>query len=348
MLESRLSSIGQHASLVGLQGISRFNITEAIPVDSAASIPEIAAKSGIHPRDAEFLVNHGLSYRIFERQPNGDIGHSAASRAIATVPHFRPWIVHALDTLWRTATFTVPAMEKWPGSQENNETAFNLAWNTKEPFFKELAKNKEGVREFAQGMKFFSDTPAMRPEFAVEGYDWGAHARSTVVDIGGNHGHIAIKLAQRFPNMRLIVQDRPEVIATAPKPKSPQVEFQTHDFFNSQPVKEADVYFFRHIFHNWSDKYCVEILRALIPALNAGNRVLLMEQITPDPGTVSPFQERPVRHFDLVMKELFNAKERSASEWKRLLKDADPRFNVVEFRQPEGSQLGIVVVEWTA
>lgn len=34
-----------------------------------------------------------------------------------------------------------------------------------------------------------------------------------------------------------------------------------------QPVRHADVYFFRAIFHNWRHKYAVEILRNLMPAL---------------------------------------------------------------------------------
>ncbi|KAF2193341.1 S-adenosyl-L-methionine-dependent methyltransferase [Zopfia rhizophila CBS 207.26] len=321
-------------------------MANAFPADSTASIPEIAEKSGMHPDDAETIIRHALTYRLFKQQPNGTIAHSAATRAITTVPHLHAWVIHALENMWRDAPFIVPAMEKWPGSQEVNETAFNLAQRKEGPFFKEIGKSEKSVRQFAEAMKFFLDKPAMRPEFAVEGYAWDVHAQGTVVDIGGSHGVIAFKLAERYPAMKIIVQDRPEVVASAPKPEKGQVEFQAHDFFMAQPVKEADVYFFRYIFHSWSDKYCIAILRALIPALKVESRVLIMEHIVPGPGILSPFQERPIRHFDMAMKESFNAKERSESDWKNLLGDADKRFSVVEVRRPAGSQLGIVVAEW--
>jgi chemotaxis methyl-accepting protein methylase len=46
-----------------------------------------------------------------------------------------------------------------------------------------------------------------------------------------------------------------------------QLDFKPHGFFTEQPVKNADVYFLRSILHNWSDKYAIEILTNLIPAL---------------------------------------------------------------------------------
>lgn len=321
-------------------------MANAFPADSTASIPEIAEKSGMHPNDAETIIRYALTYRLFKQQPNGTIAHSAATRAIATVPHLHAWIVHALDYRWRDAPFIIPAMEKWPGSQELNETAFNLSQSKEEPFFKEIGKSEKNVRLFMEAMRFFLDKPDMRPEFAVEGYAWDLHAEGTVVDVGGSHGVIAFKLAERYPAIKIIVQDRPEVVARAPKHEKEQIEFQAHDFFMAQPVKEADVYFFRYIFHSWSDKYCIAILRALIPALKLGSRVLVMEHIVPEPGILSPFQERPIRHFDMAMKQTFNSKERSENDWKNLLRKVDERFSVVEVRRPAGSQLGIIVVEW--
>ena len=46
------------------------------------------------------------------------------------------------------------------------------------------------------------------------------------------------------------------------------------------------------------------------------------------------------------MKEIQNAKERDAEDWTRLFKMADCRFLLREIREPEGSDLAIVVAEW--
>ena len=68
-----------------------------------------------------------------------------------------------------------------------------------------------------------------------------------------------------------------------------------HDFFTEQPVKDADVYFFKWIFHDWSDKYSIKILRSLIPALKKGSKIILNEYVIPQPGEVSLLKEREIR-----------------------------------------------------
>lgn len=340
-------TLPQHTSPISLHAITSYDIMNAFPTNATSTIPEIAEKCGMHPDDATTMMRHGLARRLFLQKEDGRIAHSALTRAIVDVPNFSSFITGALDDTWVAAPFVVPAMRKWPGSQEPNQTAFNLAQGTDLPFFEELGKKAESSGAFADRMSFFMSSPGMSLDYAIEGYTWAAHKGGTIVDVGGSHGVVALKLSEKFPGMQITVQDRPEVVARAPKSLTGQVEFQAHDFFTEQPIKGADVYFFRWIFHDWSDKYCIAILRALIPALRTGSRVLMMEAIVPEPGTISGFQERPLRAFDMGMKELFNSKERSEGEWRKLLGDADTRFEVVDVLRPEGSQLGIIVVDWT-
>ena len=69
-----------------------------------------------------------------------------------------------------------------------------------------------------------------------------------------------------------------------------------HDFFQCQPCV-ADAYLLRYIFHNWSDKDCTRILKALRPALRNGTKLLVMELLQ-DHRMVSPetwFEDRIVR-----------------------------------------------------
>ena len=49
-------------------------------------------------------------------------------------------------------------------------------------------------------------------------YDWTKHGESaTIVDIGSGIGGAAIKFTRRFPKLRIIMQDKPEVIESARK-----------------------------------------------------------------------------------------------------------------------------------
>lgn len=46
------------------------------------------------------------------------------------------------------------------------------------------------------------------------------------------------------------------------------------------------------------------------------------------------------------MGAVFNSLERTVSEWKALLRNADPRFVLKQVIEPKGSALGIIEIDW--
>jgi hypothetical protein len=68
-----------------------------------------------------------------------------------------------------------------------------------------------------------------------------------------------------------------------------------HDFFTTQTVG-ADAYILRTVLHNWADKYCIMILRALVPALKPGARILINDICLPKPGSVPAHRELDLRY----------------------------------------------------
>ena len=69
-----------------------------------------------------------------------------------------------------------------------------------------------------------------------------------------------------------------------------------HDFFQDQPCI-ADAYLLRYVFHNWIDKDCTRILKALHPALRDGTKLFVIELLQ-DHETVSPetwYEDRIVK-----------------------------------------------------
>ena len=182
---------------------------------------------------------------------------------------------------------------------------WNIANQTDLPIYEYHASKPALARRFAGAMATFTEGRGLSSEFLIEGYPWeslldgkGANARATVVDVGGSTGQISVALARSVPGLHFVVQDLPEVIRGTREPMSndiaSRVEFMAHDFFEKQP-KKADVYLFRQIFHNWSDPYCIKILRALIPALQPGARVIANDQLVPAAGKMPLLQERAVR-----------------------------------------------------
>ena len=107
-------------------------------------------------------------------------------------------------------------------------------------------------------------------------------------------------IAEKFPKLKFIVQDTPgmrtpEIIATVSENLKSRVSLTIHDFFTPQTVV-AEAYFFRWIFHGFSEKYCVQILQALRPALKKGARIIINDGILPEPGTAGFVEEKSMRY----------------------------------------------------
>lgn len=230
-------------------------------------------------------------------------------------------------------------MEECPGSQDLEKAPYSLAHNTNFSFFDHLATQPDRARHFADSMGFLMNNPALNLKH-VFAYDWAQHSEGTVVDIGGSHGNFAFHIAQRFLQMRVIVQDRPEIITTAPVGRWPNIIFETQDFFTTQPHQGADICFMRYILHKWPESYCLRILEALISALGRGSRIVIMDAIVPEPGTLGKLDERRITASYHVMKALLNAREWTECEWRSLIWQVDPigRMKMAEVLQPKGSR----------
>lgn len=109
-----------------------------------------------------------------------------------------------------------------------------------------------------------------------------------------------------------------------------RVTFQKHNFFEPQPVDDAGVLFLRQCLHNYTDKDCIKILKAIVPALerNPSTKFLINDIILPESGDGSRFEEHYLRQIDVTMLVLLGSKERTEQEFKDLLKSADHRFEV--------------------
>ena len=148
-------------------------------------------------------------------------------------------------------------------------------------------------------MSVFNTGEGYEASHLLTNYPFSSLGPGTVVDVGGSHGAVSCAIARECPELHCIVQDLPETVADGPT-KIPaelaeRVTFMVHDFFTEQPVVGAEVFYFRWIFHNWSDKYSVEILRNLIPALKKGARVVISDYCLPEPNRLSLLKEMPLR-----------------------------------------------------
>src|SRR2546423_603366 len=132
--------------------------------------------------------------------------------------------------------------------------------------------------------------------------------------MGGSTGFASFAIAEANPNLKFVVQDQEYTIteeakAAVPEHLKSRVRLEAHNILNPQAV-EADVYFFRWVFHGFADKYAVQVLRALIPVLKKGAKIVINDGVIPDPGTVPWMEYRSIRCMDLLGQAVNNTGER--------------------------------------
>ncbi|KAL9124976.1 MAG: hypothetical protein Q9217_005755 [Psora testacea] len=340
----------EHTNLIGLHAIYRFGIATSFPVGESASYGDIAKSCGLEEAIVTRFIRYVMTKHMFCETPDGRIIHTAASKAFAELSDLRDWVGLVCEEMWPAASRTVNAMVRWPGSQDLAHNGFAYANNTEKPIFAHMADDVVRKQRFANAMSIISREPGYEPDHLLTAFDWPAREGQLFVDVGGSHGESCKMLGRHTKDIRFVVQDMPEVVIEGsqnlPEALNGRVKFMAHDFFETQPVKGADVYFLRWILHDWSDEYCIRILRALIPALKDGARIIIAEFAMPAPGLTPRYSEWLVRAFDLAMLELFNSKERGIEEWKNLLTAADIRLEWVGMGQPEGSKLSFIEARW--
>ncbi|KAJ3570315.1 hypothetical protein NPX13_g5772 [Xylaria arbuscula] len=320
-----------HDELISQQAITRYALAHSFPVGKEASFADIAASTGLDEGLVRRFIRHAVIKDIFSEPRPGVVTHNAVSRLLAEDKVVHDWVGSSTDDLWQAAAQTCNAIDKWSASQEPNETGFALANETDPSIYLEFSKHPERARRFGNAMRAFTEGTGFELSHIVESFSWDDLKNGIVVDVGGSQGFASFAIARQFPLVSCIVQDLEPVTSTAakeaPAELADQVKFTTHDFFTVQPIFGADVYFFRWIFHNWSDKYSIEILRKHIPALKKGAKIVINDNLVPQPGVLSRWQEDRLRSMDLTMTEIQNSYEREADDWARLFKRATHALN---------------------
>ncbi|KJZ71732.1 hypothetical protein HIM_08874 [Hirsutella minnesotensis 3608] len=339
---------GGHNNSICLQAVSRFHIASLVPPGGQISFAEIARQIGLGEQIVRRVLRHAMTMRIFHEPEPGMVAHTKSSKTLRN-PVMNDWIKCGTHEMWSASTKMLDAVQKWPSSSEPNETGFSLANDTSESLYSILGRNPERAALFANAMKIYTVKPEYNPSYIVDHYDWASLGDAQVVDIGGSQGHIAMALARRFSNLKIVVQDMEQVVqhagARVPEQFEERVKFMAHDFFSPQTV-QANVFFLRWILHNWSDKYCIRILRAQVPMLRPGATIIIQDSCMPEPGAIPLWKEQDLRSSDLQMATLFNARERTVAEWKALLQEAHPGFVLKRKIEPKGSALAILEVIW--
>ncbi|KAL4936915.1 hypothetical protein BDV06DRAFT_216292 [Aspergillus oleicola] len=337
--------------LVLVHPLIRLRIPANFP-ENGTFVSELAAALQLDEGLVRRLLAHSATYHVFyEAEPDFFV-HTAASRLLATDEGLCDWILIGMEEMLPGTFKTADALLRYPGSEEPADCGWGVANNIKKPMFQALGKMPLRGERFARAMKWRVQAPGFAIRYLVDAFPWpngDAQGQFTVVDVGGGLGHVSRALSKHAPNAQFIVQDTTPVAAQGKAALSVidgRIRFEGHDFFEQQPAHGADVYLLRLILHDWSDKYATMILKALVPALRPGAKVVINDRVVPGRGEAHYLNEREARDYDLYMMSLQNGRERTAEDVRALLNKVDKRFELTKVHQLVGSVLAVVEVTW--
>ncbi|KAI1212480.1 sterigmatocystin 8-O-methyltransferase [Annulohypoxylon truncatum] len=355
-----------------LNTLNYFNFWSAVPLTGSASYAEIARHVSLPEDVIRRVLQHAVTLRIFEETEPGKstslIRHNSRSAALARSSGLRALVSTILDDAGAPMMVLNEALDRFSRgkpelTQNINETSFALfhsggqfgkhgnSWDLLE---NDGAGDKQGWRQrnFVEFMRYIKEIFHLEG-VVLDAHDWKAAGKATVVDVGGSAGHDAIVLARNFPELSITVQDlakvKPVFEANLPEDVKDRVSFVEHNFFQPQPV-QADIYIFKMILHDWPDQESSKILRALIPALKPGARVILFEYIGNQGESERAALPRSIQQMgtatDLRLMALFNGKERPVDAWAKILQDADERFEMANVKANPQNFFAVIEAVW--
>ncbi|KAJ7436102.1 O-methyltransferase [Mycena galericulata] len=307
---STLLSISDGVPLLAcLRTVSELNVVEILREagPQGLNVKEIASPSKVNPEllarmlrllatnhifhevAPDVFANNRISSSLDKGKPSAVLFNKPEDRltgtaaAAALVEMFGDEILKSFSLL--TETVLDPTGEQSPMKRA-------LGVSSAEPLFNWMMRPENRQRAHRFNIAMHSDSQRELALGAIfKGFDWSQlPSGGVLVDVGCGMGSNSLTIARKYPTLRVVNQDFGPVLEKAKAhwqenfPEHTEknlVEFQAHDFFLPQPVKDADAFLLRHITHDWSDEKTIQLLRRLSDAAKPTTHLVLIEHIVP-------------------------------------------------------------------
>lgn len=143
-----------------------------------------------------------------------------------------------------------------------------------------------------------------------------------LLDVGGGTGIYSIACLRRYPNLKAVVWDRPEVLKVAQEMGAAygvaqRLECLPGDMFHD-PVPPADVMLVSNVLHDWDVPECGQLLKRLASALPWGGRLLIHDVFLND-ALDGPLE---IALYSAALFSLTEGRAYSAAEYRSWLTEA--------------------------
>ncbi|KAI1608644.1 catechol O-methyltransferase [Exophiala viscosa] len=343
----------QMAEMVSVRTLLDLKVFEKMPTDESQRITAkgLSEQSGVQQALLERLLRPLVASGFITQSADGSYGSTKFSQAYISFPglfftlmfdHFLQPMTDLPKYLAKHGTVEPTSFYVNPYSDYHNASDSELTtWEI-------MSKDPEKLKTFQIGL---TTGDAMVP--ATGYYDFNQLAlteeelekdpdRVSLVDIGGGVGNVVKRVLGEYKTLKpehVVLEDLESIIEMAKKEETvPEgVRMLKHDFWTEQPVKGAKAYYFRRVFHDYSDELCVKLLKQVIPAMTGpDSRVLVADMLLPEIMTTKEAHTAALDIACMVM----GGKERTEEDFRRLFQSVG--LEVVAIHRAPGVAAGLV------
>ena len=285
-----------------------FDALEGTPQDAASLAAELQVNSDALARLLDACVGLKLLRWNGRQYENEDLARAYLTRGSDHT--LTGYILYSNDALFRLWTHLDDAVRE-------GSARWKQVFGTEGAIFDYFFRTPEAKQAFVRGMHGLGvlTSPKVVAAFDLSPY-------RLLADLGGATGHLAIAACERYPNLRALVFDLPQVIemARAEADKSAaaaRVEVMAGDFFRDE-FPQADVFAFSRILHDWGEDRVRDLLAKAFRRLPQGGAILVAEKLLREDKT-GPISAQLQSLNMLVCTE---GKERTLAGYRELLEAA--------------------------
>lgn len=286
-----------------------FDILERTPSDLAALAAELRVKAEPLERLLDACVGLKLLRRNGTVYENERIASTYLCRASERA--LTGYVLYSNDVLFRLWSHLEDAVRE-------GTPRWKQAFGIEGAIFDHFFRTEEAKQTFLKGMHGLGILSSPK---VVAAFDLSRFRR--MVDLGGATGHLAIAACERYPNLRAVVFDLPQVIEVARAHANQsavacqRIDVMPGDFFCDE-LPEADLFAMGRILHDWPEEKISPLLAKIYERVAVGGGILLAEKLL-DEDKTGPTSAHLQSLNMLVCTE---GKERTLSNYRRLLEAA--------------------------
>ena len=299
-----------------VQVAAELRIADALS-EGPLPLDDLAGRVGADPDALRRLMRALISRGVFRQRRDGRYDLTALANALRSDAQFSMY-------QWARVVGSPQHREHWSLLLESVKTGkAALPMVRGKDAFEWLKQEPELAEVLHDSMTTLTDLAAAA---VVAAYDFGRYR--TIVDVGGGQGGLLSTILAATPNARGVVYDLPEVVSAAPallrqRGVDDRVRVEAGSFFDSVPTG-GDAYVLKSVVHDWPDEEALAILRSVRAATTTDATVLLVELVLPEHK-----RDFTGKWVDLEMLIVANGRERSAAEYRELLRQAGFRMTRV-------------------